>query len=461
MSSDWKNSLAYLLPPHQIRTDAEALKTYSKDWTTYFETRASAVLFPESTEQVKKIVDWARQSKTSLVPSGGRTGLSGAACALNGEVIVSFDRMNQILDFDPVDSIVRIQAGVITETLQNFAKDKGLYYPVDFAARGSSQMGGTVATNAGGIRVIRYGMTRSWIAGLEVVTGAGDILNLNQGLIKNATGYDLRQLFIGSEGTLGFITEILVQLTKKPAPSQVLLLALPKLQAVMEVLKVFSQKTNLTAFEMFSDLALSHVMDRAALSQPFEQRAPFYVVLESEIPDESALTALTEAFEGALEKSWITDGILAQSEAQAQNLWKYREQISESISYRSPYKNDISVRPALVPQFIEKLEAVLQKAYPTWEVVWFGHIGDGNLHVNILKPEGMTKEIFVHECRKVDSLVFETVQSLQGSISAEHGVGLTKKDFLQFTRSAPEISLMRQIKTAFDPDGIINPGKVF
>ncbi len=449
------------LTQEQIKTEPEFLNQYGKDWTTYFDIKASAVLFPKTTEQVSQIVLWARKNKISLVPSGGRTGLSGAACALNGEVIVSFDQMNQIKDFNCVEQTVTCEAGVITEALQKWAAEHQLFYPVDFAARGSSQIGGNIATNAGGIKVVKYGLTRDYVVGLKVVTGAGEILELNNSLIKNATGYDLRHLMIGSEGTLGFITEATIRLLPPPPPVQVLFLAVPNLDSVMKIFSEFKMKSSLVAFEMLSDIALDYVLKSTQLQSPLSAPSPYYLVIEAEKRNETDENAILEIFEKCMEAQWITDGALAQSETQAKAFWRLREDISESLSKYSPYKNDISVSISKVPPFMNDLETILTKAYPEWTVVWFGHIGDGNLHINILRPADMTKEKFVEECRQVDTLVFQTVKKYQGSISAEHGVGLTKKPFLSYTRSHSEIEIMKGIKSLFDPDNILNPGKIF
>jgi FAD/FMN-containing dehydrogenases len=448
------------LQKDQIKTDEESLKYWGRDWTTYFDVKASAIVFPRTTEDVQNLVRWARKTKTALIPSGGRTGLSGAAVATQGEVVVSFDQMNKIKQFNQVDQTVTIEAGVITETLQKFAHDNGLFYPVDFAARGSSQMGGNIATNAGGIKVVRYGLTRDWVAGLKVVTGTGDILELNNALVKNATGYDLRHLFIGSEGTLGFITEATIRLAPPPPELKVLVMAVPALADVMKIFAQFKTKTTLVAFEMFSDKALKRVLENTGLAAPMETQSPFYVLAEVEIRGEKDEENTLSVFEKCLEDGWVVDGVISQSEQQAKTFWRYREDISESLAKYSPYKNDIAVAISHVPAFMDELDAILVNAYPTWEVVWFGHIGDGNLHINILRPPGMTKEEFVTECRKVDQLVFGAVKNHKGSISAEHGVGLTKKSFLNYTRSEAEIGLMKQIKHVFDPDGIINPGKL-
>ncbi len=216
-------SLQKLVEPGKLLTDSDSLETYGKDWTKLYQPKPLAIVFPKTIEEVQAIVKWANQYQIALVPSGGRTGLSGAAVATNSEVVVAFDYMNKIVDFNAIDREVTCQAGVITKQLQTFAEEKGLYYPVDFASSGSSQIGGNIATNAGGIKVIRYGMTRNRVAGLKVVTGTGDILELNKGLTKNATGYDFRHLFIGSEGTLGFVVEVTIKLERQPKNLTVLL----------------------------------------------------------------------------------------------------------------------------------------------------------------------------------------------------------------------------------------------
>ena len=448
-------------PQLKFATDSDSLKKYGKDWTKHLVAKASAVLFPTSTEEVKTIVDWARVTKTALIPSGGRTGLSGGATALNNEVIVSMEKMNRILNFDAYDMSVTCEAGVITETLQKYAEEKGLFYPVDFGARGSSHIGGNIATNAGGIKVLRYGMTRNWVTALEVVTGTGEILNLNQGLIKNATGYDLRQLFIGSEGTLGFITKATMQLTKKPADSMVFVFALPELDSLMKVYHLFKSEMPLLAFEMFTDLALKYVQAHTHLPKPCGTDAPLYVVMEIEKLGEDVESQAMQAFESAVEKGWILDGVLAQSPAQARDFWRLREDITEATSMYQPYKNDISVRISQVPAFLLEMDALLKKEYPDFSVVWFGHIGDGNLHINILKPENLSSDEFMKRCKNVDELLFKTIKKYLGSVSAEHGVGLTKKPYLGFTRSAGEIQIMKSLKKLFDPDTILNPGKIF
>ena len=455
---DALSSLKQKTPQLFISTEASDLAEYGHDWTKNLEHKASAVMFPKTTEEVKQIVLWANANKIGLVPSGGRTGLSGGATALNGEVILSLEKMNKILDYNEVEHTAWMEAGVITETIQEFAKQKDLLYPVDFAARGSSQIGGNVATNAGGIKVIRYGLTRSWVTGLEVVTGKGEVLQLNNGLVKNATGYDLRHLIIGSEGTLGVITKVGLQFTKSADHLSVFLFALKDLASIMTLFQALRKKVELQAFEMFTDKALNCVLKQHAdLKNPFSQVFPYYVLCEVEA---ESTDATLEIFEQGVTDGWIQDGVQSQSPQQSRDFWRLREDISEATAPYSPYKNDISVRIAQVPEFLEKMNQILNKEYPTFEVVWFGHIGDGNLHINILKPNELSREEFISKCKTVNKSLFQMIHDFGGSISAEHGVGVTKKDDLNKTRSPEEIEIMRGIKKVFDPNGIMNPGKV-
>ncbi|SFP23057.1 FAD/FMN-containing dehydrogenase [Ectopseudomonas composti] len=453
--------LKTLVEPGKVLIDADSLETFGKDWTKQFAPAPSAIVFPKTTEQVQAIVRWANQHKIALVPSGGRTGLSAAAVAANGEVVVSFDYMNRIVEFNEYDRTVVCQPGVVTKQLQLFAEEKGLYYPVDFASSGSSQIGGNIGTNAGGIKVIRYGMTRNWVAGLKVVTGTGELLELNRDLIKNATGYDLRQLFIGAEGTLGFVVEATMRLERAPKNLTAMVLGTPDFDSIMPVLHAFQGKLDLTAFEFFSDRCLEKILGRGDVPAPFDSRTPFYALLEFEALNEDVANEALATFEHCVEQGWVLDGVMSQSEQQLQNLWKLREYISETISHWTPYKNDISVTVSQVPAFLKDIDDIVSVNYPDFDVLWYGHIGDGNLHLNILKPENLAKEDFFTKCALVNKWVFETVEKYNGSISAEHGVGMTKRDYLQYSRSAAEIACMKAIKAVFDPNGIMNPGKIF
>lgn len=453
--------LAALVDDGRVKTDADSLKNWGCDWTKMYVPAPLAVVFPKTVEQVQAIVRYANEHKLSLVPSGGRTGLSAAAVAHNGEVVVSFDLMNKVLDFNATDRAVVCQPGVVTKQLQQFAEDKGLYYPVDFASAGSSQLGGNISTNAGGIKVIRYGMTRNWVSGLKVVTGKGDVLDLNRGLAKNATGYDMRQLFVGGEGTLGFIVEATMQLARTPKNLTVMVLGVPEFRAIMEVLNAFQSALDLTAFEFFSDRAVQLVTARGDVARPFETATPYYALLEFEATTEEVTEAAMAVFEACVEKGWVLEGVISQSETQLKNLWRLREDISETISVFTPYKNDISVVVSKVPDFLEEIDRIVSAEYPTFEIIWFGHIGDGNLHLNILKPADLDKAVFFERCAVVNKWVFETVQKYNGSISAEHGVGMTKKAYLNYSRSPEEIAYMKAIKHVFDPNNVMNPGKIF
>lgn len=453
--------LAAIVGADKVTTVPDDLQRFGRDWTKAYPPAPSAVVFPRNIEQVQALVRWANNARVALVPSGGRTGLSGGAVATNGEVVVAFDYMNKISGFNTLDRTVVCEAGVITEQLQQFATAQDLYYPVDFASAGSSQIGGNISTNAGGIKVIRYGMTRDWVAGLKVVTGNGDILDLNRGLIKNNAGYDLRQLFIGAEGTLGFIVEATMRLTRPPVDLTVLVLGVPQFSNIMDVLHAFQNKLDLTAFEFFSDKALEKVVAHQSLQKPFDTPAAFYALLEFEKLNDDVEAQAMALFEHCVEQGWVVDGVMSQSIEQRQNLWRLREDISETISRWTPYKNDIATVISKIPAFIEEVDAIVQREYPDFEIVWFGHIGDGNLHLNILKPDNLAIADFHARCHRVSQWVFDIVQRYAGSVSAEHGVGLLKKDYLQYGRSTVEIALMKQIKTVFDPNEIMNPGKIF
>lgn len=447
--------------PNQIKTDSDSLDNWGKDWTKHFAPAPSAIIFPKTTEEVAHIVRLANTHNVCLVPSGGRTGLSAGAVASAGEVVVSFDKMNAIGTFYEADQMVEVEAGVITKALQEFANTKNLYYAVDFASSGSSQIGGNISTNAGGIKVIRYGMTRNQILGLMVVTGKGDILKLNEGMLKNATGYDFRHLFIGAEGTLGFITKALIKLEKQPVNLTAMVLGVPNFESVVTLLDRFGKALNLTAFEFFDSVALDKVLSAGHAKEPFDTRTPFYVLLEFEAISDDVLDTAMDMFDRCAEHGLIEDGVMSQSVGQLHELWRLRESISETISVFTPYKNDVSVLIVHLGDFIDDIEQIVKDNYPDFEICWFGHIGDGNLHLNILKPDTLSKDDFFAKCQMVNKYVFDTVKKYKGSISAEHGVGMTKKPYLDYTRSPIEIEYMKAVKAVFDPNGIMNRGKVF
>ncbi|MGB3463442.1 MAG: FAD-binding oxidoreductase [Rhodanobacter lindaniclasticus] len=460
MSHDRLADLSRRLPELRLLTAPADLEHYGRDWTRRWTPAPLAIALPVSVEEVQAIVRWANEQAVAIVPSGGRTGLSGGAVAANGELVLSLERMQRVLGFDAVDRTLTVQAGMILQHVHDAARQHGLIYPVDFAARGSCSIGGNIATNAGGIRVIRYGNTREWIAGLKVVAGNGELLELNRGLVKNSSGYDFRQLLVGSEGTLGIVVEATLKLTDPPPPSQVMLLALPDMDALMQVFALFRARLELQAFEFFTDHALRHVLAHGA-QRAIDGDHPYYVVTEFDAADERQQEAALAVFEQALEQGWVSDGVIAQSEAQAAALWRLREGITESLAPRRPYKNDIAVRVGAVPAFLHEMQALLARKYPRAEVIWFGHIGDGNLHINVLRPDDLAEAAFIEQCEHVTHLLADTLQRHGGSISAEHGIGLVKRAYLDSTRDAAEIALMRGVRKVFDPRSILNPGKLF
>jgi FAD/FMN-containing dehydrogenase len=452
------NKFKAIVGADYVITDPADMAPYGIDRTTLWQSNPGLVVRPNSIEQIQQIVQLANQHNIPLVPSGGRTGLSGGAVAKDGEVVVTMERMNRILHFSAPDQSVTCEAGVITKHLQEFAQQQGLFYPVDFASSGSSHIGGNVATNAGGIRVLRYGMTREQVTGLKVVTGNGDILDLNRGLVKNNCGPDLRHLFIGSEGILGFICEVTVRLQPPPPPQSVMVVAAQQITDLLEVFQYARKTFVLSAFEFFSQQAVDAVTAHTCQHNPFANPAPVYGLLEFDTPhNEDAIAAF---FTHCQHNGWLSDAVISQSERQSQELWRLRENISESLSPHKPLKHDVAVRLEKLPEFIERMEARLSEAFPQLESVWFGHLGDGNIHLNVLTPEGWSEQRFADLAPDISALVYGLVRELGGSISAEHGIGLLKKNHLVSGLSEDHLALICQFKTGFDSASVINRGKV-
>jgi FAD/FMN-containing dehydrogenase len=393
------------------------------------------------------------------VPSGGRTGLAGGAVAAQGELVVSLARMRRMDPVDTLGATVRVQAGAITEAVHQHCAPHGLTWPIDFASKGSSQVGGNIATNAGGVRVIRYGLTRQWVLGLEVVLPSGDVLELGGALEKNNTGLDLRQLFIGSEGTLGIITEATLKLTRLPGRVDVFLFAVPDLAGVLALFKeARSGPFTVMAYEFFTERCLARVRRHRSVKTPLSTPSDHYVLLEVERGEPEALDAWIASL---FERGLVVDGTLAQHASQAADLWALREGISESLSATGlPHKNDVALPIQALEPFCAELERLFERRYAGWEIALFGHIGDGNLHINVMKPEGLPREDFLRRTAEADHDVFALVKAHRGSISAEHGIGLLKKAYLGYSRSPEEIGLMRAIKRAVDPMNLMNPGKI-
>ncbi len=439
------------------------LESYGRDWTKIHEPKPLAIVFPGSTVEVAKVVRYCHDQGIAMVPSGGRTGLAAGAVAASGEVVISLNRLNKIEDIDPVGLTVRVQAGVTTQEVQEAANDVNLFFPLDLAAKGSCQIGGNIATNAGGVKFIRYGGMREQVLGLEVVMPNGEVLNMNTGLRKNNTGYDLRQLFIGAEGTLGIITSATLRLTSKPRNVQASVMAVHDFNAIPKILGVCNQLAiQLTAFEFFTKKAHEIVLQHAPGARtPFSERYPYYVLLEVE-EGPAGGAVMEPLLEKIFADELIADAVVSSTSAEFKELWGLRENITESIAaHGHARKNDIALAINQLSDFITAVQPIVDAAPKDMELVLFGHIGDGNLHINYVGPKSEPFKEFQARARKVEEQVFAIVKDFKGSISAEHGIGLLKKKDLHYSRPASEVDVMRQIKRLFDPKGLMNPGKIF
>lgn len=446
--------------------------SYGSDRTREVRPEFHTLVFPADTDEVAAVVRYCVSNRLPLVPSGGRTGLSGGAVAAENEIVLSLKKLNRVLGYDPLLPALSVQAGVTTAEVQQKAREHGHFLPIDLAASGSSQIGGNIATNAGGTRVIRYGMIREWVLGLTVVTGAGEILRFPGNVLKNNTGIDLKQLFIGSEGTLGIVTEATLRLAEPPGQASGALFALTDFTRVTNFLAwLRDQRVRPLAFEYFDRTALKIVCAHLSLPAPFDRFFDHYVFLEWDL-EELALDPMLEKIERAVEEGIVVDARFAETSAQADAFWKYREGISESLSLSyTVHKNDISAPIPALGELREKVQAILDSGQGR-APVFFGHIGDGNLHLNVLKADAPEPDMlpvasaesdadFFAYCRTFDRQLYGLLRDLGGSISAEHGIGTLKRDFLSFSRSPEEIEAMRRLKALFDPAGILNPGKVF
>jgi FAD/FMN-containing dehydrogenase len=446
-----------------VLTSDHDLKSWGSDWTKVFEPKPLCVVLPGNTKKVSEILAYCNTHELAVTPSGGRTGLCAGAVASEGEVVINLSRMNKIIEIDQTGLTITAEAGVTTETLQMAAKDVGLYFPLDLASKGSCQIGGNIATNAGGVKLIRYGGTREQVLGLEVVLADGRVLDMNVGLRKNNSGYDLKQLFIGSEGTLGIVTKAVLRLTSKPRNLQLAILAVESFSSILKILRQCSlASVSITAFEFFTDVAHKIVLKHLpGAKTPFKEIHPFYVLLEIEQPGS------VPEMEGLLEKLFneelIKDATIANNSQQFKDFWGLRENITESLAAHGQVrKNDIALAIDKLDGFVSQLETLMASVHePDVTLVLFGHIGDGNLHINYVAPKGLPSAQFHSRARKIEERVFELLTEFKGSISAEHGIGLTKKKDLHFTRTLDEIKWMRETKRSWDPKGILNPGKIF
>lgn len=464
MSAIFLNELAAIVGANYVKTEAGDLETYGRDWTRLYAPKPSAIVFPASTVEVSQVVKLCNRHGIAMVPSGGRTGLAAGAVATQGEVVISLNRMRNIDKLDPVGLSAVVEAGVTTQELQDAAREIGLFFPLDLAAKGSCQIGGNIATNAGGVKFIRFGGMREQVLGLEVVLPDGEILDMNTALRKNNTGYDLKQLFIGAEGTLGIVTRATLRLTPPPRNLQVAVMATKDFGDILKIAQACHLAgVQLTAFEFFTRVAHEIVLQHAVGAKtPFTEAAPFYVLLEVE-EGPQGVSVLEPLLEKIFEQGLISDAVIAQSPAQFKELWGLRENITESIAaHGHARKNDISLAIDQLEPFIVDLEReILAVAPEGMKLVLFGHIGDGNLHINYVAPKTEVFSDFQARARAVEEKVFGILGRYKGSISAEHGIGLLKKKDLRFSRSEPEIVMMRHFKRLLDPKNLMNPGKIF
>ena len=445
MRSDAVAFFKKLLGETYVLTGEADLKAWGTDWTKVFEPKPLCVVLPSSTEDVSKILSYCNTNELAVTPSGGRTGLCAGAVASDGEIVVNLTRMSKIMAVDTTGLTLTAEAGVTTQALQDAAKENGLFFPLDLASKGTCQIGGNIATNAGGVKLIKYGGTREQVLGLEVVLASGEILDMNVALRKNNSGYDLKHLFIGSEGTLGIVTKAVLRLMPKPRNLQLAIMAVGDFISIPKILAVCSQKSaSVTAFEFFTEVAHKIVLQRLPGARtPFKDIAPFYVLLEIEQPGREP--ELEELLEALFEEGLITDAAIAANSTQFKEFWGLRENITESLAAHGQVrKNDISLAIDKLDGFVKALQVLLLSKRPKdMEIVFFGHIGDGNLHINYVSPKTRDSKDFHAEAREIEEGVFKLLASFKGSISAEHGIGLTKKKDLHFTRTDSEVSWMR------------------
>jgi FAD/FMN-containing dehydrogenase len=469
MSAALLASLAQLLGEGQVLLpEREDLSGYQRDWRKRYEGRALAVLRPASTAEVAAVLRLARQHGVAVVPQGGNTGLVGGGVpdASGRQLLLSLQRLNKIRTLDAANLTLTAEAGCVLQSVQQAAAQAGLLFPLSLAAEGSCTLGGNLATNAGGTQVLRYGNARELCLGLEVVTAEGEVWDGLSGLRKDNTGYDLRDLFIGSEGTLGVITAATVKLYPQPRARMTALAALDSVQDAVDLLALAQSHCGaaLTGFELMNALSLALVAKHfPQLAQPLGPR-PWTVLLElsdSESEDH-ARRQFEQLLELALERGLIDDAAVAESLAQSQAMWHLRESIPLAQSEEGlNIKHDIALPVSRIPAFVQACDAQLAQAVPGARLVNFGHLGDGNLHYNVQAPEGVGAAEFLSEQEaRVNALVYDQVMAHGGSISAEHGIGQLKREELAQRKSPVALQLMRAIKKALDPQGLLNPGRM-
>ena len=450
-----------------VTSEAE-MAPYAVDWRKRFFGRPLAVVHPASTSEVAAVVRICAGARTGIVPQGGNTGLVGGGIpdASGTQIVLSTARMNRVRAVDALNNTLTVEAGCVLAQVQRAAEGAGRLFPLSLGAEGTATIGGNLSTNAGGTSVLRFGNTRDLALGLEVVLASGEVWNGLRGLRKDNTGYDLKHLFIGAEGTLGVITAAVVKLYPLPAARLTAIAAVESPARALALLELAQASSGdaLTGFELFSEFCLALVLEHIpAMAAPFGTRHPHYVLLE--ISDSRSEAAARAALESVLaegiERALVRDAVVAQSLAQARAMWALRENITEAQAREGQnMKHDVSLPVSRIAEFIAATDEEIRRAYPGARRVTFGHLGDGNLHYNVAAPEGVPADAFMRDAGGLSRIVHDSVARFEGSISAEHGLGQAKREEIRRYKSALELELMRSIKAALDPLGIMNPGKV-
>ena len=423
------------------------------------ELKALALVRPASTAEVSAVMKLCHAARQVVVPAGGMTGLAGGHESCSADIVLSSERLNRIESLDTHSRCMTVQAGVILQTVQRAADAAGLLFALDLGARASCTIGGNIATNAGGVRVMRFGMMREQVLGLEVVLADGSIVSSMFSVLKNNAGYDLRQMFVGSEGTLGIVTRAILRLHEAPLAVETALLAVPSWKQVMALLRYFDAALPgaLAAYEvLWRDFYRLNTGPHSSVDAPLATEEPYYVLLDVFISDsEHGRAKLETLLTAALERGDISDGALASSERERARFWQIRENFEpEQRRYDKIYGYDVSLPLEAMETYVDEVRSRLLQRFADAELFAYGHIGDGNLHFSIYPGAGRERDV-------VDDIVYQPLQALHGSVSAEHGIGIEKKAYLGYTRSAGEIELMRKTRRMMDPHNILNPGKIF
>lgn len=468
MSQALINALLGIVGAPYVLTEEADCAPFEEDWRGRYKGRALCVVRPGSTEEVAAVVKACAAAGVAIVPQGGNTGLVGGGVPHAGgqEVVISLARLNRIRDIDTDNNTLTVEAGCLLANVQTAAAERGRLFPLSLASEGSCQIGGNLASNAGGVQVLRYGNARELTLGLEVVLADGQIWNGLRGLRKDNTGFDLKHLFVGSEGSLGIITAAVVKIFPAQTQRAVAWVALHDAHAALALLNLLRQKVGerLNAFELVCASAHELVLKYFPEAQrPLAEDSHWYVLLE--LTDGQAGSGLNDLLEAVLAEAFdqqlLSDACMARTEAQADALWALRENISEAQKRDGlSIKHDISVPLSRIPEFLQRCDAALLQAFPGLRIVAFGHVGDGNLHYNPSMPDESANERFMANTPEVNRIVYDLVVALGGSISAEHGLGQLKCQEIKQYKSPLELEMMRRIKHAFDPDGLMNPGKV-